>query len=63
LDNDSLNQSPIWNRLTFVKTGYNYWVGGNVWLFGGTLSAEEPVKTVLTTMNAPFPETALETYT
>lgn len=32
--------SPLWQSLEFVKNGNTYALGGDIWLFGGPLSAE-----------------------
>ena len=48
-DNIFLNETvaPLWNALDFVKNGNAHSLGGDVWLFGGPLSARELVNTVL----------------
>lgn len=48
--NDAFAASPLWSGLPFVKSGRAYWLGGDVWLFGGPLSAEALVDTVLESM-------------
>lgn len=35
-----LKDNPVWNGLTFVKEERHYGLGGDMWLFGGPLSAE-----------------------
>jgi ferric hydroxamate transport system substrate-binding protein len=55
-DNDFLEESPLWNSLNFVQLDKAYWMGGDVWLFGGPLSAELLVETVLTNMGIELPE-------
>lgn len=59
-DNSFFAKSPIWGSLTFVKADHAYWLGGDVWLFGGPLSAEVLVQTVLIQMNIPFIEATPE---
>lgn len=46
--------SPLWNGLSFVQSSQAYWLGGDVWLFGGPLSAEVLVDIVLEAMGAPL---------
>lgn len=46
--------SPLWNSLPFVQSSQAYWLGGDVWLFGGPLSAEVLVNIVLEAMGAPL---------
>lgn len=48
--NDAFADSPLWNGLPFVQSGRSYWLGGDVWLFGGPLSAQLLVRTILDTM-------------
>lgn len=48
--NDTFEDSALWNGLPFVQSGRAYWMGGDVWLFGGPLSAETLVDTVLDAM-------------
>lgn len=45
-----LTGSPLWNGLPFVQSGHAYALGGDVWLFGGPLSMELLVDTVLQSM-------------
>lgn len=52
--------SPLWNGLPFVQAGHDYWLGGDVWLFGGPLSAELLVDTILNSMGVQLLETATE---
>lgn len=54
-DNSLFEQSPLWGKLPFVQNGHAYWMGGDVWLFGGPYSAELLVNTVLTKMGVPLP--------
>lgn len=37
---NQLKENPVWKGLAFVKENRTYPLGGNVWLFGGPLSAE-----------------------
>lgn len=48
--NQSLTELPLWQGLPFVAAGHAYWLGGDAWLFGGPLSMEVVVDTVLATM-------------
>ncbi|GAB4508347.1 MAG: hypothetical protein OHK0046_00470 [Anaerolineae bacterium] len=48
--NDAFADSALWNGLPFVQSERAYWLGGDVWLFGGPLSAELLVNTVLAAM-------------
>jgi iron complex transport system substrate-binding protein len=45
-----LTDSPLWAGLPFVQSERAYWLGGDVWLFGGPLSMELLVDTVLESM-------------
>ncbi|MBX3084526.1 MAG: iron-siderophore ABC transporter substrate-binding protein [Anaerolineae bacterium] len=56
-DNDFFAKSPLWSNLAFVKAQRAYWMGGDVWLFGGPRSAEALVDTVLHAMNIEAPAT------
>jgi len=55
-DNDIFNESPLWSKLPFVESERAYWMGGDVWLFGGPLSAELIVDTVLQAMGIELPQ-------
>jgi iron complex transport system substrate-binding protein len=52
----TLIESPLWNGLPFVQSERAYWLGGDVWLFGGPLSMELLIDTVLEATGIPFPE-------
>lgn len=52
----TLTASPLWNGLPFVQSERDYWMGGDVWLFGGPLSMEVLVDTVLATMGVEISE-------
>lgn len=54
-DNEFFANSPLWSNLAFVEAQQAYWMGGDVWLFGGPLSAEALVETVLTSMGIELP--------
>jgi iron complex transport system substrate-binding protein len=56
-DNDFFAESPLWSSLAFVESERAYWMGGDVWLFGGPLSAEVLVDTVLRAMEIELPDT------
>jgi iron complex transport system substrate-binding protein len=60
--NDKFAASPLWSSLSFVQNEQAYWMGGDVWMFGGPLSAEVLVGTVLQAMGVELPnaETTLE---
>ena len=60
IDNDFFAKSSLWSKLAFVKSQRAYWMGGDVWLFGGPLSAEVLTDTVLTAMQVELPTTTLE---
>jgi iron complex transport system substrate-binding protein len=47
---------PLWNGLPFVQSGRAYWLGGDAWLFGGPLSMQVVVDSVLTAMGIERPE-------
>ncbi|MCA9911968.1 MAG: iron-siderophore ABC transporter substrate-binding protein, partial [Anaerolineae bacterium] len=49
--NEAFAESPLWNGLPFVQSGRDYYLGGDVWLFGGPLSAEVLVETILNAMD------------
>ncbi len=55
-DNDFFAESPLWSGMKFVQQERAYWLGGDVWLFGGPLSAEVLVETVLGHMGIELPE-------
>lgn len=59
-DNTLFEQSALWSKLPFVQNGHTYWMGGDVWLFGGPYSAELLVDTVLTRLGVPLPSATLE---
>jgi hypothetical protein len=42
--------------MAFVQNDRAYWLGENVWLFGGPLSAELLVESVLNQMGIELPE-------
>lgn len=50
-----LTGSPLWNGLPFVRSGRAYWLGADIWLFGGPLSMELMVDTVLGAMGVELP--------
>jgi ABC-type Fe3+-hydroxamate transport system substrate-binding protein len=54
-DNDFFEESPLESSLAFVESARAYWVGSDVWLFGGPLSAEVLVETVLQAMEIELP--------
>jgi ABC-type Fe3+-hydroxamate transport system substrate-binding protein len=59
-DNNVLLDTPIWGALPFVQAEHAYWLGGDVWLFGGPLSASLLVDTVLNSMGVSLPEATEE---
>lgn len=52
--NDEFAASPLWSSLKFVQDEQAYWLGGDVWMFGGPLSAEVLVDTVLQAMGVEW---------
>lgn len=56
--NDVFAESPLWNGLPFVQSDRDYYLGGDVWLFGGPLSAELLVDTILESMGVQSEESA-----
>lgn len=54
-DNNFFAESPLWSSLAFVQAERAYWLGGDAWLFGGPLSAEVVVETVLQAMGIELP--------
>ena len=54
--NEAFADSPLWNGLPFVQSDRAYYLGGDVWLFGGPLSAELLVETILKAMDVEMPE-------
>ncbi len=54
--NDAFAESPLWGGLPFVQSGRDYYLGGDVWLFGGPLSAALLVETILDTMDVEMLE-------
>lgn len=53
-----LAELPLWNGLPFVQSGRDFWLGGDAWLFGGPLSMQVMVDTVLSAMGIEPPEAA-----
>lgn len=49
-DNDVIVDAPVWDVLPFVQSEKDYWLGGDVWLFGGPLSAVTLIETVTDAM-------------
>lgn len=47
----TLVESPLWGGLPFVLSDRAYWLGGDVWLFGGPLSMQVLVDTILNTLD------------
>jgi iron complex transport system substrate-binding protein len=54
-DNQFFAESPLWSNLGFVQAERAYWMGGDVWLFGGPLSAQLLVDTTLQNMGVELP--------
>jgi iron complex transport system substrate-binding protein len=54
--NDVFADSPLWNGLPFVQSGSAYWLGGDVWLFGGPLSSQLLVDTFMEAMGVDMPD-------
>lgn len=51
----TLVESALWNGTSFASADRAYWLGGDVWLFGGPLSMVALVDTVLASMNITLP--------
>jgi ABC-type Fe3+-hydroxamate transport system substrate-binding protein len=49
--NEVLIASPLWEALPFVASERAYWLGGDVWLFGGPLSMAVLIDTILEAMD------------
>lgn len=47
---NQLADNPVWTNLRFVKEGRTYDLGGDTWMYGGTLAAEVLVDRVLSAM-------------
>jgi iron complex transport system substrate-binding protein len=45
-DQAAITDAPVWDALPFVQNDHAYWLGGDVWLFGGPLSAVTLLDTV-----------------
>lgn len=58
--NEAFAASPLWASLPFIRDERAYWLGPDVWLFGGPLSAELLVDTVLAAMDVELPEPETE---
>jgi len=54
--NEAFADSPLWNGLPFVQSGRDYYLGGDVWLFGGPLAAGLAVDAVINAMEVELPE-------
>jgi len=44
--NEQIVNASVWSALPFVQNDHQYWLGGDVWLFGGPLSAMTLVETI-----------------
>lgn len=56
---DFFAESELWNALPFVQAGHDYWLGENVWFFGGPVSVQRLITLVLDAMDielTPLPE-------
>ena len=51
---DTITAAPVWDSLSFVQSGNVYWLGGDVWLSGGPMSAAVLVKAISTALGAGF---------
>ncbi len=58
-----LDGSEIWQALPFVAAGHDYWLGENVWLFGGPTSVQRLVTLTLDTLGVELPQAAEATET
>ena len=43
---EAITGAPVWRTLPFVRSGSAHWLGSDVWLFGGPLSAIELVEAI-----------------
>ncbi|MGJ3239113.1 MAG: ABC transporter substrate-binding protein [Anaerolineae bacterium] len=55
-DRDFFYNSALWSTLPFVQNENAYWLGADVWLFGGPLSAQALVDMTLTALDVELPE-------
>lgn len=53
-----LAESEIWQALPFVAAGHDYWLGENVWLFGGPTSVQRMVTLALNALGVELPPEA-----
>lgn len=51
---DFFGESELWNALPFVQAGHDYWLGENVWFFGGPVSVQKLVTLALDAMEVEF---------
>lgn len=51
-------QNAVWNSLPFVQSGRTYWLGPDVWLFGGPISAQVLVDTFVNALGITVAESA-----
>lgn len=54
-DNEIITDAPVWDALPFVQSEQAYWLGGDVWLFGGPLSAITLIETVIDALGLELP--------
>ena len=59
-DRNFFYESALWGSLPFVQNNHAYWLGADVWLFGGPLSAVELVNVALTAFGVATPEATPE---
>lgn len=58
---DAIVDAPVWGALPFVTAEHDYWLGGDVWLFGGPLSSITLVETITETLGLDVSETPQDT--
>lgn len=57
VDKEVFTETALWNSLPFVQSGQAYWLGGDVWFFGGPLSAMTLVDTILASVDITIEDT------
>ncbi|MEQ8676097.1 MAG: iron-siderophore ABC transporter substrate-binding protein [Aggregatilineales bacterium] len=55
-DRNFFYEADLWGTLPFVQNEHAYWLGADIWLFGGPLSAKTLVDTTLTALNVELPQ-------
>ncbi|HRF98997.1 MAG TPA: ABC transporter substrate-binding protein, partial [Aggregatilineales bacterium] len=57
-DRNFFYESALWGALPFVQNNHAYWIGADIWLFGGPLSAVELVNITLSALGVELPAEA-----